>query len=188
MSPPRLENPLLPRKGPYAATPYIVCSPTVKACFIDLLRAGFIPSYAARELKISIHTLRRHRAADPEFKQAWDESWADCIDELEENLIDRALHGTQRPIVQKGERVYERNPSTGELILDNAGNPIPVVEHVYPDNVALAFLKAYKRNTYGDQVKHDVSINTGVLRVPETIANADAWEQKAIDVHAEVIE
>lgn len=180
---PRLENELLPVK------PKRTITPIIKDCFIELIQAGITPSYAARELNVNIHTLRRYRSSDPIFKARWDEARLDLIDELEEALIERSIKGTQRPIVQKGERVYERNPETGELLLDHKGNPLPVVEHVYPDNVALSMLKAHKRQVYGDKVQHDVTVNTGVLRVPQIANDSDTWErlaeQPVIDVEAE---
>ena len=177
----RIENPLLPGKRPYSPV-----TDVSRECFLDLMRAGYGPTYAARELNLSYLTLLSQRKKDKDFHKAWEDARECLIDELEDHLIHRAIKGTQRPIVQKGERVYERNPVTGELLLDKKGEPIPVVEHVYPDGVALAVLKANKRLVYGDKVQHDVNVTHGVLRVPDAPKSELDWEQNldVIDVTA----
>ena len=179
---PRISNPLLPAKTPVKITPVML------DCFIELMEHGYGSTIAARELNLSYRQLLEHKKKNPEFHKRWEDARECLIDELEDALIHRCLKGTRRPIVQKGERVYERNPVTGELIMDESGNPIPVEEHVYPDGIAMSVLKANKRLVYGDKVQHDVTVTHGVLRVPETPKSVDAWETNlAIDVKAEPV-
>ena len=179
----KLENPLLPGRRKYSPI-----TPTSLECFIELMRAGYGPTYAARELNLSYDMIRREKKQNKDFAIAFEDARECLIDELEDRLIERAIKGTERPIVQKGERVYERDPKTGDLVLDDSGNPIPVVEHVYPDHIALAVLKANKRHVYGEKIQHDVQVTHGVLRVPELPASEQDWESTLIDIKAEPVE
>ena len=153
-------------------------TPEVLDSAFDLIQHGTTPTAACRELNISYWSFKTQVKKSPELQAALQEARACLIDDVEDRLIERALNGVERPVVQKGKRVYEIDPFTGDLLTDKNGNYIPVVERVFPDSVALSILKANKRDVYGDKVQHDVNVSHGVLRVPELPSSVEEWENQ----------
>jgi transposase-like protein len=76
-----------------------------KACFLDGLRRTANVSRAAREAGLCSSTVYEHRAKYPAFAAAWDAAVAEALDELEDVLIERAKHGTEKPVYFRGEQV-----------------------------------------------------------------------------------
>jgi len=76
-----------------------------RAIFINVLRNTANVSRAALEAGMASTTAYRQRANHPGFARAWDAAITAALDDLEEALLHRALHGVERPVLHGGKRV-----------------------------------------------------------------------------------
>lgn len=111
-------------------------------------------------------TLYQAREEDADFAAAWETAILASADLLEEAAWDRAVHGTVKPILFKGEVVAE--------------------ELQYSDTLLLAMLAARKKE-YKKQLAADADVNVnvkvGVAVLPMVAADPGAWEKHASVVH-----
>ena len=92
--------------------------------FIEALTESCNVTFAAKEAGISVSTAYRRRQADATFRAAWGRAVGVGYSQLEMLLLERALHGVEKPVGAK----------SGE-----AG----VMRH-YDDRTALALLKLHR--------------------------------------------
>jgi len=106
------------------------------------------------------------RDDDEEFAKQWEAALEASADLLEEAAWDRAVHGTDEPILFKGEVVAMKTN--------------------YSDSVLLAMLAARKKS-YRKQAQIDTDVNVnvkvGVAVLPMVAADPTAWEKQASVVH-----
>jgi hypothetical protein len=76
---------------------------TWRAVFLAALEASGNVSAAARRAATHRGTAYRHRAADPSFREAWDEALEVALDALEAEARRRALEGWDEPVFHAGE-------------------------------------------------------------------------------------
>ena len=91
---PEAEEP--PQRGPSAA---------LLRNFLRLLAHSGSVTFAAFKAGIERRTLYRRRANNEEFAAEWDEALQLGIDRLQDNAMQRALHGTERPLYRNGKQV-----------------------------------------------------------------------------------
>ncbi len=70
-------------------------------------------------------TYKRWCKDDEDFAGACQEAYQCAVDEAEVELRARGVHGTEEPVLYKGEPIWRRDATTGELQLDDDFNPIP---------------------------------------------------------------
>ncbi|MBC2778327.1 hypothetical protein [Parasphingopyxis marina] len=73
--------------------------------FLETLAATCNITAAAAEAGKTAKTARDLRKRDPAFRQAWDEAIAIAYERLELVMLDRAINGTQKPIVRGDKEV-----------------------------------------------------------------------------------
>ena len=84
-----------------------------QAKFLDYLRdTGGAVAASARAIGVNPSTVHRWRNADKEFAKAWDEVIGEKIEILEQTAYSRAVHGTQEPVIYKGEQMGKWDAET----------------------------------------------------------------------------
>lgn len=76
-----------------------------RAAFLKALRASLNVSAAARKAGIANSTVYRHRQANARFRAEWDAALAEAVDDVESNVLRRAIEGVERPVFYRGEKV-----------------------------------------------------------------------------------
>ncbi len=96
-----------PQRGPGVAT---------LRNFLHFLGQSGSVTYAAARAGIERRTLYRRRAADEAFAARWDEALQLGIDRLQDNAMQRALNGTERPLFRNGRRVGSMQQYDNKLL------------------------------------------------------------------------
>ena len=73
--------------------------------FLGVLRETANVARAAREAGLATSGLYRYRAGHAAFAEQWDAAVAEALDALEDALIHRAKHGTERAVFYRGDVV-----------------------------------------------------------------------------------
>ena len=73
--------------------------------FLRFLSLSGSVTYASARAGIERRTLYRRKAADEAFAAQWDEALQLGIDRLQDNAMQRALHGTERTVWRNGKQV-----------------------------------------------------------------------------------
>lgn len=102
---PEAEEP--PQRGPSAA---------VLRNFLHLLAQSGSVTFAAWKAGIERRTLYRRRANNEAFAAEWDEALQLGIDRLQDNAMQRALHGTERPLYRNGKQVGSTQQYDNKLL------------------------------------------------------------------------
>lgn len=116
--------------------------------FIEKLSQTRSVTHACKAVHIDRTTAYDHRGLDPDFRARWDEAIQVMNDDLEASMRNRATDGTPRVRVDKGRVVYHRNPETDELVRDEQGRPVPLVERVHETALTIFVAKANMREKY----------------------------------------
>ncbi len=97
----------LPQRGPSAAT--------LKNFLHFLARSGSV-TFAATRACLERRTLYRRRASDEAFAAEWDEALQLGIDRLQDDAMQRALHGTERTVYRNGKQVGSTQQYDNKLL------------------------------------------------------------------------
>lgn len=129
---------------------------------------------------------------DPEFAEVFNHAKEEATDALEGEARRRAYHGVARPIVQSGKIVYHLD-ANGNVLCDELGAPIPVMNVEFSDKLLEVLLKANRPEKYRENIKVDHAVSGGVLMLTGKIAPTDEeWEKnmerKRLDAARKVIE
>ena len=108
----------------------------------------------------SFYSLRR---IDPHFAVAWDAAQEEADAALLLEARRRAIHGSKRGIFQRGVRVMDKDPVTGEQV--------PATETVYSDRLLELILKARFPNDFVER------------RQVEHVKAAQGWTISGADLH-----
>jgi hypothetical protein len=125
-----------------------VSTPDAQAKFLEGLAKGLSATGAAQLAGVARHSVYRWRAADPEFAKAWDDAIEAGTDILEDEVLRRALEGTQEPAISMGKVVFQ----------DGA----PLLLRKYADGLAQFLLRGRRREKYSDRVQQDVKLEATV--------------------------
>lgn len=111
--------------------------------FLRVLAATGNASKAARAVRMSLTTVRKHRAADEAFAEQWEEALGQFHCDFEESLAVRAMHGVKEPLLYQGKFVRwpEDHPEAGRIA------------HVvkYSDSLGPVLLKAHDPERHRDR-------------------------------------
>jgi len=94
-----------------------------RKAFIEALTGSCNVKYSAEQAGVAVSTVYRRRSADATFRAEWDQAIGLGYSQLEMMLLERALHGVEKPVPAK------------------AGDG--VMRH-YDDRTALALLKQHR--------------------------------------------
>ena len=115
--------------------------------FLSKLHETRSVTAACKSVQIDRATAYNHRRDDPDFRVAWDQTIQTTIDDLEASAMKRAIDGTRRPLIHKGQIVYMAD-SDGKLILNERGQPIPLWDIQYETALTIFMLKANRGDKY----------------------------------------
>lgn len=113
-----------------------------------------------RELGIGYGAIWEWQNQDADFKALMIEAEKHLTQTLEKAAMQRAIHGTRKPVVNSGRVVMDPTDNTKPLLLDEFDNRLTEF-----------MLKGRMRETYGDKVQTDANIN---LRGDQAIADLDS--------------
>lgn len=134
--------PLRPRRAPTSTTkPRLRSKPKSKPkreswtaekkrTFLATLAATCNVSAAVRSIDMSESAVYRLRQRSPEFRAEWQSALREGYAKLEMAMLERAIHGTQKPVYHLGKEIGQ------------------VTE--YPDRVALTLLTAHREAVTGE--------------------------------------
>lgn len=131
-----------------ADKPYLTVE---KRAFLRAFEACGIIGTACKTAKVSRRTVTQWREEDEEFEEAFSEAYETSIDPAEEALRHRALFGFEKPVIYQGIPMWRRDPLTGEVLLDDDFNPIPLTEPVQNNDLLKVYL-AGNRGKYSTKV------------------------------------
>lgn len=142
--------------------------------FLVHLRKHGRPLQAAREAGFEnteyINTLRR---TDKEFSDAYASVLESRKDLIEDAIIERAVHGVEKPVMFQGRQVDDR--LTGK----------PMYEKTFSDGLLTLVAKAEMPEKYGEKAKveHHHTGKVGVAVLPMVLESADEWEKQSQMLH-----
>ena len=137
-----------------------------KRIFLMALAETGIVSFAAARAGWNVSSTHYHRKRDEAFAAAFDEALEVAADRLELAAVQRAVHGTLKPVWDRGGK--ERDPG------------IVGYETVYSDPLLALLLKARRPEKFRERhdVNHSGDAGGGVLLVP-THVPIDEWSAAA---------
>lgn len=118
-----------------------------QAVFLKALTASPNVAGAARKARVSRQSAYKARAADPDFRAAWDNALGSSIENAEGEMYRRAVKGT----------ITKRHYSKEGNLLG--------VDREYSDTLLIFLLKAHKPEVYRETTRNEVS---GSLKVTQT--------------------
>ena len=122
--------------------------------FLDTLAKTANVTASSAVIGLHRNTMYQMRESDPDFAEAWENAIEQATDALEQACRNRAIDGVPRYVVGKN-----------GLILDKDGEPL--TERTYSDTLAIALLKAHRRDKFGDQSKVDMNVKTNIAELIE---------------------
>lgn len=123
--------------------------PEYKLQIVELIASGLFISEICQQIGITPPTVRKWRAEDKEFDEAYSDAEAQVTDTLEKEAIRRARNGVLEPVV-----------SGGKVVMDPA-NPGEILQvRRYSDGLMQFLLKGRRREVYGD--KREISAQVGI--------------------------
>jgi hypothetical protein len=165
--------------------------PARKAAFVSALKAHGVITIAADAVGIPRATINNWRTKDPEFAEACEDAYQQAVDVAEMELRRRGVEGWEEPILYRGEPIWQRDPVTGELVLDNDFNPMPFTIPRKSDRLLEVYTRShrpiYKEKTEvaltgagGGPVQNEIIVQ---YVMPDGKSVGD-YERKAIDNEA----
>ena len=94
----------------------------ITSTFIDVLRTTGNVSASARAARINRRLAYERRRQDEDFRLEWDSAMEEALDELEGELRQRALIGTEKPVFYAGKAcgtIRSYNDNLGMFLLKN---------------------------------------------------------------------
>lgn len=131
------------------------CKAVAQEKFLEALAIHGVHTTAAKMAGVGLSTTKAWRK-DPAFELRCDEALEEAADEAENELRRRAIHGAPQQLTYKGQLMYERDPASGELLLDDDFKPIPIWVNQKSDRLLEVLVKALKAS-YRDKRAVEVS-------------------------------
>lgn len=104
-----------------------------------------LESIAMKYARINSETLEEW-LQDESFQKECEDAIMLSVESLEAMAIDVAKHGRKVPVFYRGKQVFQRNPETGDLLIDpETLEYIPAYEYKYDDSLLKFFLQGNKK-------------------------------------------
>lgn len=150
-----------------------------REAFLASLREVPVVARACDAVGIQRSTAYRAAEADPAFQEAWDDAIETGVDRAEAEAFRRGVTGFEEPALDKGHLVYRHERYVDEggkeqwrMLLDDAGQPVPLTIRKHSDTLLALFLKGRRKKVYADRTEL-----TGADGGP--VATADATQRAA---------
>jgi hypothetical protein len=118
------------------------------------------------------------------FWQAVESARDEYKDVLMGELHRRAVDGVPEPLYHQGARVYEQDPLTKEIKLDDLGRPVPATVLKFSDQLLQHLTKGVMPETFRENVKLDADVRGGLIAVPLRSETLEEWTERHADVKA----
>ncbi len=137
---------------------------------MDARKDKFVEAYAANAASIapaclaagvSRSTYKRWRRDDPDFDAHLEEAYQEAVDEAEAEVRHRGVHGVEESVIHKGELMYQTDPISGVLVLDDDFMPVVLTVNRKSDRMLELYVKA-NRADYRDRRDTRVTFEGGV--------------------------
>ncbi len=92
-------------------------SPQLQEMFLEILREGGTPGYAAKRINVSLRLIYHHRSRSDEFRENWDLAVEQGTDLLENEAVRRAYEGWEEDVYQQGARVGSIRKFSDNLLM-----------------------------------------------------------------------
>jgi hypothetical protein len=125
-----------------------VTTPNAQVKFLEGLARGLSVTGAAQLAGACRQSVYVWRRADPAFAEAWDAAVESGTDLLEDEVLRRALEGTQEPAISMGKVVFQ----------DGA----PLLIRKYADGLAQFLLRGRRREKFSDRVDQSIKLEATV--------------------------
>lgn len=97
--------------------------------FLDALKACGVQAEACRRVGCSYSAVMALKANNADFAHAVDEAMEEAVDRAEAAAWHRGVDGYDEPVVYQGQLTLQyRRDENGNLLLSEAGHPIPLVD------------------------------------------------------------
>lgn len=126
-------------------------SPAKREVALSTLAQGYTIVTACEAAQVSRTTFYRTKGTDTEFAAQVEEAYIAGTAYLEDVARRRGAEGYQEPVIYQGDLQWQRDPKTGELLLDERGQPLPLTTTKYSDNLLMFTLKGRDRARFGDR-------------------------------------
>lgn len=131
-----------------------------KEIFLAAISKVPVINYGCKAAGVHRVTVFRARQTDEEFRLAMDDRMEDGIDEAEIEMMRRAVHGYEEPVLYQGKlsfvsEVYTREDGIEDvrLMRDENGQPVPLTVRKHSDSLLQFALKGRRRGVYGDKTE-----------------------------------
>lgn len=141
---------------------------------LEYIAQGNTIVYSIRKAGANVRTFYTERQQNPEYDEAVKEAYRQGIEALEQEATRRGMEGVAQPVLHQGQQCYYTKPVRipledkqgnpildehgdpvytwrNELVLDDNGNAIPIMERKYSDNLLMFVAKARDPQRYGDK-------------------------------------
>lgn len=120
--------------------------------YVEALTKVGIIGPASEAAGVHRRTILDWQKADPEFAKACDDAFETAIDAAEVMVRERGVEGWEKPVIYKGEPMFRRDPVSGEILLDDNFEPIPLTESIRNDDLLKFYMEA-NRQKYNRKTK-----------------------------------
>ena len=142
----------------------------------ELKQSAFLQAYslsgvigtACQAVSVSRSTVRKWREDDEQFEERFQDAFENAIDPVEEELRKRAMLGFEKPVIYQGVPMWRRDPLTGEVLLDDNFEPIPLTEPVQNNDLLKLYIAA-NRGKYNPKTTLEHQGPGGTSLLPRTI-------------------
>lgn len=161
---------------------WLTIKETKERFYTAIRRTGSIKK-ACVKARISRALAHKWRDSDPRFAERWQSAWEACIDELEGNVLRRAIDGYEEPVFQGGEQV-------GTRVRHDPAIQIFMLKHNRPDKYGDRIAIDVSADEYGEQVRRVLQQQDEearrVLQLPAGATDAKGVLRKAAVSHQPV--
>lgn len=141
-----------------------------KTRFLEKFRELGFAVRACEAVEIGTSTLHDLKKRDPDFLREYNEIKESWNERIEVEMYRRAIHGVPRPVVQGGKVVMVNQTNANGSVTE-----VPLVLQEYSDRLLEFMARGRMPEKYGNKVKLDATLNSGVM-VVEDVIELDAFE------------
>ena len=115
-----------------------------KEAFLANYREHGVIGPASKVAGVTRSTVLNWRKSDPEFDAACEDAFQCAVDIAEQELRRRGVEGSEEIVLYKGEVVWRKDARTGELLLDDDFNPMPMVIQKDHDRLLEVYTRSHR--------------------------------------------
>jgi len=131
-----------------------------KPIFLLALRHYPVIRHACEAAGINRTTAWHAKQTDEAFAKEWKDAMSDGVDRAEQEAFKRAIEGYEEPVIDKGNlmfrhtRVVDADGKVAyEVVLDDAGQPVPLTVRKHSDGLLTFVLKGRRKEVYAERTE-----------------------------------